>query len=222
MDGLLILMALAFLVTVGHFIWVAIAATIRFLLTASRTDQSAEAGQKRTLNPELLDLEVTTRTIRQLLARGDLDKETIERVEHCLEARRRALQPVQIARPALSTPVSALALLEEILEDGRHPRDLSPYQRREALRCYRRLNNSQRAMLKPATLLAVARLVEMAGMTTHALNAYRRLLDEHPQLPNHSSIALEAARLAVHHRSHDLARHFPARSSGRRLDRSGI
>src|SRR5579883_977621 len=208
MDGLLILLALTLFVTVGHFTWVAIAAIVRFLRTGGQPRVPAKALDSRSVGSELLDLEVTTRTIRQLLARGGLDKEASERVEHCLEARRHALQPIPVVRPAPSITGCDLGHLEEMLGEGRHPRDLSPYQRREALACYRRLNDSQRAALKPPVLLAVARLLEMAGMTTHTLNAYRRLLDEHPRLPNHSLIALEAARIAMHHKLHDLARRF--------------
>ena len=103
---------------------------------------------------------------------------------------------------------SALEQLEELLGSGVHPRDLSPAVRRQALSCYVRLNDNQRAALTGPALLAVCRLLEMAGMTSKALNAYRRLLDEHPERPDHSLIALEAARLAWRAELFDLARHF--------------
>jgi hypothetical protein len=211
MDGLLTIFALAFIIVAGHFIWLAIAGTIRFLLNTRPPEELAPPPRKQTIPQELLDLEITTRTIQQLLAHGDLDAETADRVGHALKARRRALQPepaVPLPRPPRPVPASSLAQLEELLGDGVHPRDLPPEQRREALACYRRLNNSQRAALKAPTLLAVARLLEMAGMTSHALNAYRRLLDEHPELPAHGGIALEAARLAVREGIIDLARRF--------------
>jgi hypothetical protein len=95
-----------------------------------------------------------------------------------------------------------------LLGDGVHPRDLLVERRREALACYRRLTNDQRSALKVPTLLALARLMEMAGMTSPALNTYRRLLDAHPQLSNHSSVALEAARFAAHHKLPEEARRF--------------
>ena len=211
MDGLLFILALAIIIVAGHFVWLAFAAVIRFLSGSVSADEPAPPPRKRTISQELGDLEVTTRTIQQLLARGDLDAETANRVGNVLEARRRALQPepaVLIPRPIPLVPGSSLAQLEKVLGGGVHPRDLSPEQRREALACYRRLNNSQRAAVQGPTLLAVARLLEMAGMTSHALNAYRRLLDEHPELPAHALIALEAARLAVREEVVDLARRF--------------
>ena len=209
MDGLLFILALAFIIVAGHFLWLALAALIRFLSGSVPREEPAPPPRKRTLSQELTDLEITTHTIRQLLAHGDLDAETANRVSHALEARRRALQPepaVPVPRPPRLVPASSLAQLEELLGGRVHPRELPLERRREALACYRLLNNSQRAALKGATLLAVARLLELAGMTSHALNAYRRLLDEHPGLPTHALIALEAARLAVREEQVDLAR----------------
>ncbi len=201
MDCLVIMLGLAFIAIV---IGLAIVGAVHVLTNVLRR-QPAAAVHKRHVNPELDDLEVTKRTIRQLHERGDLDAETAERVVRCLEDRRRTLQPKPVVRPI---PTSPLAQLEELLGEGVHPRDLSPERRREALACYRRLSNSQRAALKAPRLLAMARLMEMVGMTSHALNAYHRLLDEHPELPQRSLIALEAARLAVREKLNDLARSF--------------
>jgi hypothetical protein len=201
MDCLVIMLGLAFIMAI---IGLAIVGAVH-VLTSFLRKQPAASAQQRSVNPELSDLEVTTRTIRKLHERGDLDAETAERVVRRLEDRRRALQPKPAVHPVLA---SSLAQLEELFGDGVHPRDLSPERRREALAYYRRLNNSQRAALKAPLLLAMARLMEMAGMTSHALNTYRRLLDEHPVLPQRSLIALEAARLAAREKSNDLARSF--------------
>src|SRR5262249_5391967 len=95
-----------------------------------------------------------------------------------------------------------------LLGGGVHPRDLPAQRRQAALACYRRLNNSQRAALKAPTLLAVARLLSLAGLASRALDSYRRLLDDHPNLPDRGTIALEAARFAVHEKQTDLARRF--------------
>src|SRR5579884_334910 len=201
MDCLAIMLGLAFIVAI---IGLAIVGAVH-VLTSFLRKQPPAAVHKRPATPELFDLEVTTRTIRRLHERGDLDAETAERIARCLEDRRQALQPKPVVPPV---PASPLAQLEELLGEGVHPRDLSPERRREALACYRRLNSSQRASLKAPALLAMTRLMEMAGMTSHALNTYRRLLDEHPELPQRSLIALEAARLAVRERFNDLARSF--------------
>ena len=125
------------------------------------------------------------------------------------------LQPepaIPIPKPARLVPGSSLAQLERLLEGGVHPRELTPEQRREALACYRRLSKHQQESLKESTLLALAHLLEMAGMTSQALNLYRRLLNEHPEAPDRASIALEAAHLAFRAELVDLARRFVRRA----------
>jgi hypothetical protein len=209
-DLLVILLVLAFITVVGHLIWLAIAAVVRFVLH-DRAWDSAELVREQPARVGLSELDITTRTIRALLARGDLDRETADRLERCLEARRRSLLekpsvPVAKVRPLTSSP--SVAQLEQLLGGGAHPRDLPPSRRQEALACYRRLNNSQQASLNAPTLLALARLLYLAGLTSRALETYRRLLDQHPNLPDHALIALEAGRLAVAANETDLARRF--------------
>jgi tetratricopeptide (TPR) repeat protein len=205
MDGLLIILAIACLTMVFLLLWVAVAAVFRFLANALPMRRQTASRRAHPLQGELLDLEITTRTIRQLLACGEIDAKTADSVVQCLEARRRALQPKPIA-PVVAP--STLAQLEQLLEGASHPRHLPPERCREALACYRSLNNNQRAALHGRTLLAVARLLDMAGMTSHALNAYRRVLEESTELADRASIALEAARLAVRDERNELARRF--------------
>src|SRR5262249_21204244 len=161
------------------FLWVALAALSRFL-TDDLPDKKAPPSREQLAEEKLRDLEITTRTIRSLLASDELDQATAERLEQCLEARRRALQPKPAApatKPARPVPVSWGAELEELLGGGVHPRELPAQRRQAALACYRHLNNSQRAALKAPTLLAVARLLSLAGLASRALDSYRRLLD---------------------------------------------
>ncbi len=99
--------------------------------------------------------------------------------------------------------------MEELLGGGDvHPRDLPLGRRQEALACYRRLNHNQRAALNAPTLLALARLLVLAGMTSQAVNIYRRLLDDHPHLADQAEVALEAGRLAFREDLTELARRF--------------
>lgn len=211
MDILLGILAVLFFITVvGHLIWLAVAAVIRFVFDLPSGKQ-AHSDLRGLAGSELHDLEVTGRTIQSLLARGEVDRDTADRLAECLESRRRSLQKQQTAppaKPAALAPVPSIAQLEELLCNGSHPRDLPVERRQAALACYRRLNNSQRAALKGPTLLSVARLLAMAGMTSHALNAYRRLLDEHGDVPDRARVALEAGRLAVREELTDLARRF--------------
>ncbi|HEY7315789.1 MAG TPA: hypothetical protein VH643_41045 [Gemmataceae bacterium] len=221
MDGLLVVLVLAFITVVGHLIWVGIAAAIRFLFQEPPREKTPL--RPRPADQQLLDLEITTRTIRGLLADGELDQATADRLEQSLEARRRALQPKPAVRaPAGGTPAlrsagvppaeASVAQLQALLGNGAHPRDLPAQQRRAALACYRRLNNSQRAALNAPTLLALARLLPLAGMTSQALPIYLRLLDDRADVPDAARVALEAARLAVHAEQKELARRFLQRA----------
>jgi hypothetical protein len=210
----LVLLTVAFflllLAVVGHVLWLFLAAVVRTLVGGLPPEQ-ATPSRERPVDPKLRDLEITTRTIRALLASGELDQASADRVEQCLQARRRALQPQPVApitKPPRPTSASLIAELEELLDGAAHPRDLPAHRRQAALVCYRLLNNSQRAALKAPTLLAVARLLSLAGLTSRALDSYRRLLDDHPNLPDRGTITLEAARFAVHEKQLDLARRF--------------
>jgi hypothetical protein len=204
-----ILAVLLFITVVGHLIWLALAAMFRFLF-AIPSDQHVEPVRRSLAEGELHDLEVTTRTIQALLARGELDRETADRLGERLEARRWVLQKRQAppaVRVAALAPDVSVAQLEELLGEGPHPRDWPVERRQAALACYRQLNNNQRAALKGPTLLAMARLLAMAGMTSHALAAYRRLLDDYT-VSDRARVALEAGRLAVREDRTELARHF--------------
>jgi hypothetical protein len=112
MEGLLVLLALLIVAVIGLAIVGTIRAiigTIRFVQNSVR-QQPAAAVPKRSGDPELRDLEVTSRTILQMAARGDLDAETAERVGRCLAARHRALQAkpaVPAVRPARSVRAPA-------------------------------------------------------------------------------------------------------------------
>jgi hypothetical protein len=210
----LVLLTVAFflllLAAVGHVLWLILAAVVRTLVGGLPPEQ-ATPSRERPVDQKLRDLEITTRTIRALLASGELDQAAADRVEQCLQARQRALQPQPVApitKPPRPISASLIAELEELLDGAAHPRDLPARRRQAALACYRLLNNSQRAALKAPTLLAVARLLSLAGLTSRALDSYRRLLDDHPNLPDRGAIALEAARFAVHEKQIDLARRF--------------
>jgi hypothetical protein len=103
---LLVFVVLTFFIVV---IGLVIAGTIRLVLNTVRPKPPIVI-QKRPVDSELLDLEATSRTIRLLLARGELDVETAERVGRCLEARRKALQPkpaAPVVRPVPSVQVPA-------------------------------------------------------------------------------------------------------------------
>ena len=89
MDNLfLILFVLLIVVAVGHFAWLGLAATLRLLMNGLRLELPANEVRKRFHDPELLELEVVSKTIRQLAVRGELDAETAERRCAVLEARR--------------------------------------------------------------------------------------------------------------------------------------
>ncbi len=222
MEALLIFfVVLGLIAVVGHLLWLAVAAVIRIVFFTQAPGHSARETVVRT---ELDELDITTRTIRGLLARGDLDRETVLRLEQSLEARRRSLQgrstpPAAKVRPLTTGP--SVEQLEQLL-GGMHPRDLPPRQRQAALACYRNLNNSQKASLNAPTLLAVARLLFLAGLASRSLDAYRRLLDEHPNLPDRAADRTGSRSPRRPRGSGGSRPSLPGDGASRRVDRIGL
>jgi hypothetical protein len=93
-------------------------------------------------------------------------------------------------------PALDLALMEQLLAGGLDVRQLTSAQRHRALTLYRKRPPSAWARLSPAVLLALARLVAVAGLGSRALELYQILLVHHPEFTEAGVAAVEAAILA--------------------------
>jgi hypothetical protein len=98
----------------------------------------------------------------------------------------------------IDTPefVPELAEMEQLLGASSDVRHLAPEQRQRVLAQYRKRPPSDWAQLPPAVLLALARLVSMAGLGSRALELYQLLLVHHAQCPQAGEAVVEAAALA--------------------------
>ena len=149
--------------------------------------------------PELRELTAARRQIRLLLERGEVDAATFESVDRALEARRVHLLAGRQKHPLPAEPVPvrpSVEQLEDLLRGCDDPRSLSPSRRQDALACWRQLTPEEIAALSSPALLALARLLRLAGLTSRALTTYRQLVDR-PAVPGRAEVALEAARFAA-------------------------
>jgi hypothetical protein len=183
---------------------------------------------------ELRDLDATVRAVRLLAGRQELDSQTVEDLLGCVERRRLSLlgRPVAPAQPAparpqpvrqpSSEPVPVLALADNAVTElldllGRSDDvwELPPDTGRRALALYRRLSQAQIRTLPARVLLALARLLQTAGMTTRALATYRLLVENHAD--QSAPAALEAGRLAAGQNNPAEARWFLEQALSREL-----
>jgi hypothetical protein len=195
--SLMVLLGLVLVTIVGHLIWVGGAALLRALSGPHGSSAPAEDA----LVHELRELDATRRQVRHLCLRGELDRATADQVEQAVNARRRLLG----ASVAGSSP---LGQLERLVAGATDPRRLTPRQRQDALALYRQLGQEDQAALTAAAHLMIARILRMAGLASRALNAYRRLLENHPVDEGRAAVALEAGRFAAREGMEDLARPF--------------
>src|SRR5262249_27735456 len=143
------------------------------------------------------ELEITARRLQALRDAEAVDRATCEQVYQAIEARQQALlaeyeRAVPTARrvpepaPAVAeafqapTPLPVPQRLAQLLRLCGDVRNLTIGNRQQALAWYRRLAESELAQLSAEALLALARLLRMAGLGSRSLRVYRMLLKIHP------------------------------------------
>jgi hypothetical protein len=231
-EILILLAVLALITVVGHGIWVGLAWLGRAITrtVAEEARRAVESGHSErfrgssavrlpsaekhveSIGDESQELEAMARQVRRFQERGELDVPTADRLRAALEARRQALmKPSSPDLPervlAVAAPLVSLAdRLEELLSQCGDVRNLTLDNRRQALAWSLQLTDEEQADLSAPTLLAVARLLSISGMTSRALAVYCRLLDLRPDYEGHAAVALEAGRLAARDGRDALAR----------------
>src|SRR5262249_48032606 len=120
---------------------------------------------------ELADLEIAATRIQRLVDTGQLDSAVGEQVYKSLEARQSQLlkgvaQQVPAFLPETGPPLDRL---ERLLSTCRNVRNLTFENRKRALEWYRQLEDAELERLSPASLLALARLLRMAALSSRAL-----------------------------------------------------
>jgi hypothetical protein len=216
---LVILFLLAVITVVGHGIWVLLAALGRALAGGTQTDVPASrrpggrcprcgrplmgkneclvCGLAAPAFNELGDLEATARQLSVFRQAGVLEEATNTQIQAVIQERRRRLtQP----------PPALWQRLEELLESAHQVDDFSSAERARAIGRYRALADDQRARLSGGAQVMLARLLVAEGQGYQALDAYRRLLERHPQ--QFAEIAVEAGRLAAQKQSRAEAEWF--------------
>jgi hypothetical protein len=149
---------------------------------------------------ELKELEAMRRQLDAFLARGELERPVFDQIRARIRARRRHLlsadsEPIPASKPPAAPAPSKQ--LQELLGACQDVRDLSATERRQALALYRQLREAELARLPAASQLLLARLLRIAGLASRARQAYRRLLEAHPERFDVAAIALEAGRCAA-------------------------
>jgi hypothetical protein len=191
---------LGVIAVVGHGLWVFFAALFR-----------AVAGKESALpvEYELDQMRTVDVVLERLLAAGELDEDTATRLRRAMARRRQAVRGER--PPRLQDHVlSPRERLERLLGGTSDPAQLPLEQRQRALRLLRQLDEHQQEQLPAAMLLAAARLLRLAGLTSRALVLYRLLLERHPHYAERAADALEAGRLALTEQHGDQARWFLA------------
>jgi tetratricopeptide (TPR) repeat protein len=209
----LLLVLIAVITLVGHGIWIALAALFRALKGGNeefqKEGQTAPSSSHRLSSPafsqgELQELDIVARQLRLFLTRGEIDRATGERMQQALDARRRMVKgPV---------PETASQRLDALLAQCTDVRHLSVENRRLALAWFRQLTEAEQDRLSVPTLLAVARLLRLAGLASRAVAVYRRLLEVHPEYTNRAAVAFEAGRFAAAEEMNEAARDFLSRA----------
>ncbi len=150
---------------------------------------------------ELREVAAARRQIRLLLERGEVDAATFESVDRALEARRVHLLAGRQKQTLPAEPVPARPSVEQLADFLRgcdDPRSLPASRRQAALTCWRQLTPEEIAALSLPTLLALARLLRLAGLTSRALATYRPASSIGRPRPAPGRVAaLEAARFAA-------------------------
>jgi hypothetical protein len=149
---------------------------------------------------ELKELEAMRRQLEAFLARGELERPIFDQIRACIRARRRALLGAEAApNPAGKAAVepSLSKQLQDLLGACQDVRDLSATERRQALALYRQLSEAELGRTPAASQLLLARLLRIAGLSSRARQAYRRLLERFPEHHDVAAIALEAGRFAA-------------------------
>jgi hypothetical protein len=188
---------------------------------ASRRERCPECGLDRHSDEarQLEALATTRSQIVRLARAGDLSVEIRDTVVDTLDRRSddlvRRLRGVSVRdeepRPAhrperevvevgevIETPPDEpeLAEVARLLAGQRDVRQLTLEQRQAVLALYRRRPPGVWSRLPADTLLALARLVNLAGLGSRALQLYQLLLANYPQFPDIGEVAVEAAILA--------------------------
>src|SRR5262249_43818610 len=125
-----------------------------------------------------------------------------------------AAQPVPAFLPETG---SDRERLERLLCTCRDIRNLTFQNRKRALEWYRQLEDADLERLSPASLLALARLLRMAALSSRALHIYGILLTRHGDMREAALVALEAGRYAAAEQKEELARWFLAKATAEPL-----
>jgi hypothetical protein len=177
------------------------------------------------LGVELRELEITARRLQALRDAEAVDPATCEQVYRAIEARQQALLaehekelpttarvPEQVPAVAEAfepaTPLTVPERLDRLLRLCGDVRNLTVGNRQQALAWYRRLQESELAQLSAEALLALARLLRMAGLGSRSLSVYRMLLEVHPAHHAATEAALEANHFALREGQTEEARWF--------------
>jgi hypothetical protein len=175
----------------------------------SRRDEAVQLGELETTRSQIAKLARTDELAEEAAATvlRAVDKRRDELLQ-CLAAltgfnkKSKPVPPERFPRPVPAIPLQEvddtpeLAEMEQLLEGGLDVRQLTPVQRQRALTLYRKRPPSAWARISPAVLLALARLVAMAGLGSRALDLFQILLVHHPQFSQAGEAAVEAAVLA--------------------------
>jgi hypothetical protein len=184
------------------------------------------------LGVELRELEITARRLQALRDAEAVDRATCEQVYRAVEARQQALlaehgqalpTPGRVPEQApaateaieAATPLTVPQRLDRLLRLCGDVRNLTIGNRQQALAWYRRLAEGELAQLSAEALLALARLLRMAGLGSRSLAIYRVLLEVHPADACAAEAALEANHFALREGQTEEARWFLERAVSR-------
>jgi hypothetical protein len=170
---------------------------------------------------DLRDLETTARNVEALVNAGTLEAGLGEQVYHALERRQELLlkgedAAATVGQEADSSEAAASQeptwpvwhRLDKLLSTCPDVRRLSLTGRRQALAWFRQLRERRLDRLSATSLLALARLVSLAGLTSRALEVYQALLAHYPEAREALTGAMEAGRLADREKRPEVARRF--------------
>jgi hypothetical protein len=161
---------------------------------------------------ELRELEITARRLQAFRDREALDAPTCERVYKCIEDRQYELigtrpealpvRPGEATAAAGQEPATAKSVLvarrlDRLLRGCPDVRQLTVGNRQQAFAWYRLLTEADLPGLSALGLLGLARLLDMAGLSSRAFRIYRILLEVHPHADCAGQAALEAGLLAA-------------------------
>ncbi len=176
---------------------------------------------------ELRDLAITSFHLEALVKHGELDAAVGDQVQRSVQSRQATLRVGWSAEPPrledsprglgeAAVPVAAAVWkeLNHLLASSPDLQDLSFPQRQQALAWYRQLDEAEVGRLSLLGLLALARLLKMAGLTSRSLRVYKVLLKKYRAAPEAGVAALEAAQLAFRDQQLRQARWFLEQTRG--------